>query len=377
MVYNGAIYYGVDGSLYRTTDPKSGKWENLGRVFNGGDPDLFVDDDGRVYLYSGVTYNGDITGVELDPNNQFRPIGQRFVCFRANATQHGWERRGNDNLGVMNGNTFQYGPWIEGSWMTKHEDKYYLQYAAPGTEYSSYADGVYTPESPRGPFTYAQYSPFSFKPTGFIVGAGHGATFKDKQGHYWHIATMSISVKHEWERRLGIFPVEFDADGQMHANTLFGDYPILAPEERKDDGVNLSAGWMSISYGKRAKASSSLEGFEPAKAFDEDVHTYWSARSDKDGEWLNVDLGKQCRIDAVQVNFAEHEATALGRTTELYQQYRLEWSNDGNTWELLADRSDNRKDVPHDYIQLAEPVTARIRAHYECSCSRRRDIQYS
>ena len=358
MVYNDALYYGVDGSIYRSTDPKSGKWENLGRVFNGGDPDLFVDDDNRVYLYSGVTYNGDITGVELDPNNQFRPIGQKFVCFSANATQHGWERRGNDNLGVMNGTTFEAGPWIEGSWMTKHDGTYYLQYAAPGTEYSTYADGVYTSKSPSGPFSYAPYSPFSFKPTGFAVGAGHGATFKDKQGHYWHIATMSISVKHDWERRLGLFPVEFDSDGQMHANMLFGDYPMLSPDERKDNGVNINVGWMLVSYGKRAQASSSLEGFEPANAFDEDIHTYWSARSDKEGEFLTVNLGKSCRIDAVQVNFAEHEATALGRSPELYHQYRLEWSNDGNKWQMLVDRSANRKDVPHDYIQLAEPVTA-------------------
>jgi len=359
MVYKDALYYGADGAMFRSTDPKSGNWESLGRVFNGGDPDLFVDDDGKVYLYSGVTYDGDITGVELDPNNNFRPIGQRFVCFSANATEHGWERRGNDNLGVMNGDTFQYGPWIEGSWMTKHDGKYYLQYAAPGTEYNTYADGVYVSDSPRGPFTYAPYSPFSFKATGFIGGAGHSATFKDKQGHYWHISNMIISVKHEWERRLGLFPVEFDEDGQIRANTLFGDYPLLAPEERKDDSVDISAGWMLVSYGKRAQASSSLEGFEPAKAFDEVVQTYWSARTDNEGEFLTVNLGKQCRIDAIQVNFAEHEATALGRTTELYQQYRLEWSNDGNTWEMLVDKSTNKKDVPHDYIQLAEPVTAR------------------
>jgi hypothetical protein len=144
----------------------------------------------------------------------------------------------------------------------------------------------------------------------------------------------------------------------MHANTLFGDYPMLAPAERKDDSVDLNAGWMVLSYGKTAQASSSLEGFGPQKAFDEDIRTYWSARTDKPGEWLSVNLGKRARIDAVQVNFAEHEATALGRATELYHQYRLEWSVDGKAWETLADRSANRTDVPHDYIQLAAPVTA-------------------
>lgn len=57
-------------------------------------------------------------------------------------------------------------------------------------------------------------------------------------------------------------------------------------------------------------------------------------------------------------NFAEHESTALGRTTDLYRQYRLEWSLDGNSWEMLTDRSTNHADIPHDYIQLTEPVVA-------------------
>ena len=72
-----------------------------------------------------------------------------------------------------------------------------------------------------------------------------------------------------------------------------------------------------------------------------------------------VVMGKVCRLEAVQVNFAEHESTAIGRTAGLYHQYRLEYSLDGKTWEMLADRSGNRKDVPHDYIQLPAPVTAR------------------
>ena len=242
--------------------------------------------------------------------------------------------------------------------MTKHKGVYYLQYAAPGTEFRGYSDGVYTAPSPRGPFAYAPYSPFSHKPTGFITGAGHSATFADKQGRYWHVATMRISVKHDFERRLGIFPAAFDADGQLHVNTLFGDYPQLAPSERKDDGVALRSGWMLLSYKKRPQASTSLEGFPPENAFDEDVRTYWSARTANPGEWLSVNLGKRCRIEAVQLNFAEHDATALGRTNDLYHQYRLEWSADGKSWEVLADRAGNRTDVPHDFIQLAAPVVA-------------------
>jgi xylan 1,4-beta-xylosidase len=361
MAYDGALYYtACNIGLYKTKDPKEGKWELVGKPFDVGDPDLFADDDGRVYLYYGLSYNGGISGMELDPKNQFRPVGAPFVCFRANYAQHGWERRGEENLGAMTGARFQEGPWLEGSWMTKHAGTYYLQYAAPGTEFRTYADGVYTSRSPRGPFTYSQYSPFSHKPTGFITGAGHSATFADKQGRYWHVATMRISVKHQFERRLGIFPAGFDADGELHANTLFGDYPQLAPLERTGDGVAVQPGWMLLSFGKAAKASSSLDGLPPENAFDEDVRTYWSARTANQGEWLSVDLGKVCRIEAVQVNFAEHESTALAGTVGLYHQYRLEQSLDGKTWETLVDQSANRRDAPHDYLQLPAPVNARF-----------------
>jgi Glycosyl hydrolases family 43 len=140
-------------------------------------------------------------------------------CFRADYARHGWERRGEENLGAPTGPGFQEGPWFEGSWMTRHAGTYYLQYAAPGTEFRGYADGVYTAPSPRGPFTYAPYSPFFHKPTGFIAGAGHSA----------------ISVKHDFEGRLGLFPAEFDAGGQLHVNTLFGDF--LSSRRRSETTV--------------------------------------------------------------------------------------------------------------------------------------------
>jgi hypothetical protein len=61
--------------------------------------------------------------------------------------RYGWQR-----FGEHMDNTF-LDPFIEGAWMTKHNGKYYLQYAAPGTEFSGYADGVVVGDSPLGVFT--------------------------------------------------------------------------------------------------------------------------------------------------------------------------------------------------------------------------------
>lgn len=87
-------------------------------------------------------------------------------------------------------------PFIEGAWMTKHNGRYYLQYACPGTEFNIYADGVYVSDRPLGPFQPALNNPFSLKPGGFMRGAGHGSTLQDRDGAWWHTATMQISMNH-------------------------------------------------------------------------------------------------------------------------------------------------------------------------------------
>ena len=51
-----------------------------------------------------------------------------------------------------------------------------------------------------------------------MTGAGHGSTIADKYGNYWHASTMRISVNHDFERRVGLFPAGFDADGVLYCN---------------------------------------------------------------------------------------------------------------------------------------------------------------
>jgi len=340
--------------IYKTGDPKSGIWEK-GRTYKGyGDPAFFLDDDGRLYMSFGVSNVNPISIVELDPIT-FKEKGTKVDVVYPLASIHGWERRGDDNL-------LDEQPWIEGSWLIKSNSKYYFHYAGPGTEFKTYSDGIYVADSPLGPYKYADYSPFSFEPTGFITGAGHGCTFKDKNGKYWHIGTMTISVKHMFERRLGLNPVDFDADGNIHSNTVLADYPQYNPGIKDDPTKSNFAGMMLLSNKKFVMASSSLADHGIQHTNDEDVRTYWSAQSGNPDEWMMIDLGKECSIEAVQVNFAEQNTNPLlvrGRDVPLYEQYILEKSNDGMDWSVLLDKSQNMLDVPHDYIELSQPVTAR------------------
>lgn len=354
LVIGSTMYYtsSENGDIYKTTNPKGGAWTYVSHPHDWYDPALFRDDDGKVYCYHNCSQNGSIDVVELDPNNNFSVIGSEVQCFWGNSAQHGFEVNGDNNTGGL--------PYIEGAWMTKYNGTYYLQYAAPGTEVRSYADGCYRASSPKGPFTYCTYGPITAKHLGFVTGTGHGGTFQDLNGKYWRVVTMTISVKHPFERRLAIFPAGFDADGFMRTNTALGDYPQYLPGVVSDPLSNNSPGWKLLSKGKTASASSTYSTYSAGNAFDENIRSWWSANTGNSGEWLKVDLGKNCTVNAVQVNFAEQDTTYYsGRTTAFSHKYKIEYSTDGAIWTILADKSANTKDVPHDYIQLTTAVTAR------------------
>ena len=105
--------------------------------------------------------------------------------------------------------------------------------------------------------------------------------------------------------------------------------------------------------------SSEVTGHSKSLANDEDVRTYWSAQTGNKGEWISIDLERQCTLNAVQINFAENETKILGRDPKIYYRYLLEYSDDNKSWKPLADKRLNNTDVPHDYIQLSTPVKGR------------------
>jgi xylan 1,4-beta-xylosidase len=346
-------------TIWMSTDPKANVWKALVDSFaiGGWDPAFFTDDDGRFYMYNGSSNRYPTYGVELN-RKTMQPIGTRKEMYLLEDWRYGWQR-----FGEYMDNTF-LDPFIEGSEMIKHNGKYYFQYGAPGTEFSGYADGVIVGEGPLGPFT-PQSDPLSFKPGGFARGAGHGSTFMDNMKNYWHVSTISISVKNNFERRIGIWPAGFDKDDVMYCNTSFGDYPHHIPSvatatENLPTGNGGFTGWMLLNYKKPVQVSSTLNAYNANNAVDESIKTYWSAVSGNAGEWIQSDLGNVSTVNAVQINYADQDAEFLGKQTTTYHQYKLYYSIDGKKWSMLMDKSTNKTDVPHDYIELAKPVQARF-----------------
>ena len=353
--------YSNNFTLWMSTNPKANDWKPLVDSFEigGWDPAFFTDDDGRLYMYNGSSNRYPVYGVELD-RKTFKPIGTRTPMYLLQDWRYGWQR-----FGEYMDNTF-LDPFIEGAWMTKHNNKYYFQYGAPGTEFSGYADGVIVGDKPlfETANTEPQSDPLSFKAGGFSRGAGHGSTFQDNSGNYWHVSTSIICVKNTWERRMGIWPAGFDEDDVMWCNTAFGDYPHrlpIATNEKKRNSYEESGfmGWYLFNYKKPVTVSSTLGNFNANHAVDENIKTYWSAASANAGEWIQSDLGNIATIHAIQINYADQDAEFLGKQTNIYHQYKLFYSVDGKKWEILADKSKNKKDVPHDYIELAKPVQAK------------------
>ncbi|HRP30940.1 MAG TPA: discoidin domain-containing protein [Agriterribacter sp.] len=354
--------YTTNFSIWMSTDPKANDWKPLVDSFEigGWDPSFFTDDDDRLYMYNGSSNRFPMYGVELR-RNCLTPVGTRKEMYLLEPWRFGWQR-----FGEHMDNTF-LDPFIEGSHMTKYKGKYYLQYGAPGTEFSGYADGLLTGSSPLGPFE-AVSDPLSLKLGGFVRGAGHGATFTDNFGQYWHISTTVLSVKNTFERRLGIWPAGFDNEAVMYCNTTFGDYPHYIPtasvktmEYGKDGKSPYFTGWMLLNYNKPVQVSSTLGGHLPNNAVDEIMKTYWSAQSANKGEWIQTDLGNISTVNAVQINYADQDVDTnrLGKWENQYHQYKLYYSTDGKNWKTLVDKSKNTSDVPHDYIELPQAVQAR------------------
>ena len=377
------VYFAGDpagyGSILYTDDPKSGKWTPTASISdNLQDSELFIDDDGKTYLYWGSSNVYPIRVKELNKDDRMLETGVKKDLINLDEEAHGWERFGENNFHP----TLKEG-YMEGASMTKYNGKYYLQYAAPGTQFNVYGDGVYIGDSPLGPFTYMKNNPMSFKPGGFTNGAGHGMTLKQPNGQYWHFATMALASNSHWERRLCMFPIYFDEDGLMHSNTSYGDYPRFGPDHPAKAGQH--CGWMLLSYkGKTTVSSSRIQVIKSTSTdnefditemalenngdgeiisevlTDENPKSFWVAGANNDRQWVKIEMLHPGKIYAFQLNYHDHESGIYTRVEGLHHRFTIEVSGDGTQWEPVVDRSNSFKDSPNAYIVLTQPVEAKF-----------------
>jgi hypothetical protein len=344
-----------------STEPEKGKlnfynrWlPQLPKDVGPWDPAIFYDEDtNRWFMYWGSSNVYPIYGCELDHSKKLTYKGKYKSLIKLHPEKHGWERFGPNH-------TSNIKPFIEGAWMTKFNGKYYLQYAAPGTEYNVYANGTYIGKDPLGPFEYAPNNPISYKPGGFLTGTGHGNTFQDNFGNYWNTGTPWIAINWNFERRIAMFPAFFDKDDLLYANTRFGDFPHYLPTRKIQNKDELFTGWMLLSYKKPVEASSVLDTFKISNLTDENPRSFWVAKKNKKGEWLKIDLQNEYEIKAIQIHFVDYKSNLFDNdTSKVYTQYKFYVSKDGNDWINVVDLSNVKQDRPNGYFELEKPIVAR------------------
>ncbi len=342
-------------NILYTDNPKKGDWKGTATIlYDLQDPNLFIDDDGQAYMFWGSSNILPIRGKKLNKDKRFIPSDEIHELFKSDPIKHGWERFGENHNDTLNPG------YIEGPWLTKYNNCYYMQYGAPGTEFNVYGDGVYVAGHPLGPYHYQVHNPVFYKPGGFLNGSGHGSTVVGPGGNYWHFATMDYSVNMNWERRISMLPTYFDKDGIMYSDSRFGDYPHYAPDVPHLNGQFRD--WMLLSYNKPVSVSSISPGdskFKKEYLTDEIAKTSWLAASNGSKEWVQIDLKASSNINAVQINFADYRSDMYGRYEGLKHRYIFEGSQDGKVWFILIDKSSSLSDTPNDYVEITEPKLCR------------------
>ena len=195
---DGIFHIGVavgdrpEGPFVPQTEPMQGSFSI--------DPAVFVDDDGRGYIYIGGLWGGQLekwqTG-SYDPDGAEPAAGKPALGPRAaELTDDMLEMRSAPaELLILdeNGDPIRADDedrrYFEGPWMHKYNGKYYLSYSTGTTHYLVYAVG----DSPMGPFTYR----------GRILEPVIGWTthhsiveFEGKWYLFYHDASMSGGVNH-------------------------------------------------------------------------------------------------------------------------------------------------------------------------------------
>ncbi|MBR4836617.1 MAG: glycoside hydrolase family 43 protein [Clostridia bacterium] len=141
---------------------KEKKWLN---DINEIDGHFFVDDDGTVYLYFVRFDNGNVIWCAKmnDDMLSYDHSTARFL-FRA---EDEWELK---DCSV-----------VEGPFVLKHNNKYYLTYSANHTRCEDYAVGCAVSDNPMGPFKKVSYNPI-LKKNDTFNGTGHHSFTTSKDG---------------------------------------------------------------------------------------------------------------------------------------------------------------------------------------------------
>jgi xylan 1,4-beta-xylosidase len=207
-----------------TSSKPEGPWSNpiIIKGAPGIDPDIFFDDDGRVW-YTGnhqpldPTFNGEteIWMQELDPNS-FQLIGQRFFVWRGACG----------------------GVWAEGPHIYKKDGNYYLLIAEGGTSFN-HSIMVAVSDTISGPYVSNERNPiFSSRHLSYdnwVHSTGHGDLVELEDGR-WYVMMLGVrgdvKRKSNMGRETFIAPVSWEIEPYDWKERKIV-WPVIAPQTGK------------------------------------------------------------------------------------------------------------------------------------------------
>jgi xylan 1,4-beta-xylosidase len=176
------------------------------------DNTLFIDNDGKKYLYF-VQFDAGNTCWVAELSDDLMTI-KKETMKRCISQSQDWERSTKEPIGVVN----------EGPCILKHKGLYYLVYSANHYASQDYGVGFATATNPMGPWTKYAGNPI-LKTKGEQYGPGHCQFFTDVNGQLrmvYHTHSSKLSVQ---PRKVYINPCQFTQIGTS------GDYKleVIAP----------------------------------------------------------------------------------------------------------------------------------------------------
>lgn len=313
---------GFGNIVVKTKEPEKGWSDPIKLQFDGIDPSLFFDDNGKAY----VVHN------DAPPQGQERYSGHRVIKVWDYDIENDRVVPGSDKIIVNGGVNIEEKPiWIEAPHIYKKDGRYYLMCAEGGTG-GWHSEVVFVSDNPKGPYLPASSNPiltqryFPANRENKVDWAGHADLVEGPDGKYYGVF-LGIRPNEKSRVNTGretfILPVDWSGTFPVFENGLVPMKPTL----KMPAGVENMTG---------------ENGFLPNGnfVFDDDfsakkLDLRWIGLRGPREEFINI-TGKGLRITPFPINIKEVKPTSTlfyrqqhsHFTASVTMDYRAKTSNE-------------------------------------------------
>jgi alpha-N-arabinofuranosidase len=224
------IASGIGNMVVKTKDPAKG-WSEVQKLnFDGIDPSIFFDDDGKAY----IVHN------DAPPKGTEQYNGHRVIKMWDYDLEKDQIVAGSDKIIVNGGVDLSQKPiWIEGPHLYKKNGKYFLICAEGGTG-GNHSEVIFMSDSPKGPFVPAMNNPiltqryFPKDRKDKVDWAGHADLIETPNGQYYGVFLAirpNVNNRVNSGRETFILPVDWSGTYPVFQNGLVPMKPKLKVPE--------------------------------------------------------------------------------------------------------------------------------------------------